>query len=222
MEDFISEDKKWEFGSLEWCEYAGELGKRLLETYVPDLSKFEWGFSEEYPLTPERLMAGREKAGFYFMISGGKVTGGAGLPADCLALPGFHAVAKWASIAHASSVIYDLEGQGKRGAHEKIMWQEIREATGTEEEKKADAPNALCVVCGSPDHERPDCPVWPPGIGEALSVDAKKGGGLHNLTAKHLKHSPELIDLPKTEWGVPILARMTEEQKSRFLTLLGY
>jgi hypothetical protein len=64
--------------------------------------------------------------------------------------------------------------------------------------------------------------VWPPGIGEALSAGHAEGGGLHNMTAKHLKHSPELIDLPKTQWGVPILSRMTEKQKTEFLKLIGY
>ena len=46
-------------------------------------------------------------------------------------------------------------------------------------------------------------------------------GGLHNLTAKRLKPSPELMDLPKTEWGVPVVSKMTDEQKDYFLKLLG-
>ncbi len=62
-------------------------------------------------------------------------------------------------------------------------------------------------------------PVWPPGIGEALmGIDGK---GLHNITARRLKHSPEVKDFPQTEYGVPILTEMTEEQKTRFYKLLG-
>jgi hypothetical protein len=62
-------------------------------------------------------------------------------------------------------------------------------------------------------------PIWPPGIGEALM--GVGGEGLHNITARRLKHSPELIDFPHTEYGVPILTKMTDEEKTRFYNLLG-
>ena len=62
-------------------------------------------------------------------------------------------------------------------------------------------------------------PVWPPGIGEALV--AIGGEGIHNITARRLIHSPEVKDFPHTEFGVPILTEMTEEQKMRFYKLLG-
>ncbi|KKM16808.1 hypothetical protein LCGC14_1682120, partial [marine sediment metagenome] len=62
-------------------------------------------------------------------------------------------------------------------------------------------------------------PVWPPGIGEALV--GIKGEGLHNITARRLIHSPEVKDFPHTEYGVPILTKMTDEEKTRFYKLLG-
>jgi hypothetical protein len=221
-----NEEEKWEFGSAEWCQFAGELGVRLIEAADLDLSKYEWGFSEIYTHTPERLMAGRDQASYHFMISGGKVSGGAGVPDECLALPGFHVSVPWGAIAHASSFLYDLVGQRARSADERVMWQEIAEATGTPAEGKAAAKpeetkTPRCTVCGSPDHERRDCPVWPPGIGEALSVGASEGGGLHNVTAKRLEPSPEVKDLPQTERGVPVLSKMTDEQKDAFLRLIG-
>ena len=76
----LDEVLEWEFGSAEWCQFAGELGARLIRESDLELSKFEWGFSEIYTHTPERLMAGRDQAAFHFMITGGKVSGGAGAP----------------------------------------------------------------------------------------------------------------------------------------------
>jgi len=199
-----SQDEKWEFGSAEWCQFAAELGVRLIEEANLDLSKYEWGFSEEYTHIPERLLAGRDRAVYHFMIHNGKVSGGASLPDECLALLGFHVSVEWALIAHASSFIYDQEGQQKRSADEAVLHADLVVA-GKGPKKSA--------ILGTP--------VWPPGIGEALSVGASEGGGLHNLTAKRLQHSPELEDLPKTAWGVPILSKMTDEQKARFIKLLG-
>jgi len=225
MGNSANEEEKWEFASLEWCQFAGELGARLIQEANLDLSKYEWGFSEHYLLTPERLMAGRDKAAYYFMITGGKVSGGAGLPEECLALPGFHVSPVWAMIAHPSAVIYGREGQKQRGIDGAKLNEELA-AAGISSPKKAppkaaEAKPPRCHVCGSPDHDRADCPVWPPGIGEALSVDSENGGGLHNITAKRLKRSPELDDLPETESWVPIFSKMTDEQKSRFLKLIG-
>ena len=194
--------EKWEFGSLEWCKFAAETGVKLLNQANLDLDKYEWGFSEEYTHMPERLLAGREKAGFHFMIHNGKVSGGASLPIECLELPGFHARVEWAKIAHASSFIYDLKGQGKRGNDEKILENDL-----------------MMVGKGSKTNTFRSKPVWPPGIGEALvGID---GEGLHNITARRLMHSPEVKDFPHTEFGVPILTKMTDEEKTRFYKLLG-
>lgn len=224
---------EWEFASYEWCQHCGELGARLLNEADLDLNKFEWGFSEEYLRTPDRLMAGREAAGYHFMIAGGKASGGAGLPEACLALPGFHIAANWAAIASQSSYFYDPEGNRGRGADEANMWADIEKlghsvTKGHVKGNMAAAPanntgkNApRCGACGSTAHIRENCPVWPPGVGEALSVDVDKGMGLHNLTAKALKHSPELLALPRTSWGVPDVARMNEQQKSDFMAMLG-
>jgi hypothetical protein len=224
----------WEFASLEWCQHCGELGAQLLRDSGLDLSKYSWGFSEEYTLTPERLMAGREAAGYYFMIKDGEASGGAGLPADCLALPGFHIKANWAAIASQSSYFYDPEGNASgRGADERKMWSEIAKLSGgagatkgsikgdSKPKVAADKDAPKCHVCGATGHERKDCPVWPPGVGESLSIDVAEGKGLHNLTAKALKHSPELLALPRTSWGVPDIERMTDAQKADFLQMLG-
>jgi len=220
----INQEEKWEFGSLEWCQFAAGIGVKLLNEANLDLSKYQWGFSEEYTHIPERLLAGREKAGFHFMIKDGKISGGASLPEDCLALPGFHVSIEWALIAHASAVIYDLAGQGKRGADAAVLNAEL-EAAGygpkISTEKATEKRERRCPVCGSPDHDREHCPVWPPGIGEALAANASEGGGLHNLTAKRLRRSPELDDLPETAYRVPIFTQMTDEQKERFIKLLG-
>lgn len=225
MINSINKDNRWEFGSQKWCQFAAETGVRLIKEANLDLSKYEWGFSEEYSHIPERLLGERDKAGWHFMIHDGKVSGGAGLPAECLSLPGFHVSVPWASIAHASSFIYDLSGQRKRQVDEAAMWAEITATAGVDPEKEskkaAEKPASRCMACGSPDHDRPDCPVWPPGIGEALSAGAGDGGGLHNITAKRLKLSPEVKDLPQTKWGVPLISKMTNEEKTRFLKLLG-
>ena len=194
--------EKWEFGSLEWCKFAAETGVKLINQAKLDLSKYEWGFSEEYSLIPKRLLAGRDIAGWHFMIHNGKVSGGASLPIECLELPGFHARVEWALIAHASSFIYDLKGQNKRFKEEEILNNDL-----------------IKVGKGRKTNSFKSKPVWPPGIGEALmGID---GEGLHNITARRLKHSPEVKDFPHTEYGVLILTEMTEEQKTRFYKLLG-
>ena len=222
-------EPRWEFGSAEFCRFAGELGVRLITEADLDLSKYEWGFSATYTHIPDRLRAGRDEASWHFMISGGKVSGGAGVPDECRALPGFHLIAPWAVIAHASSLIYGKEGVRKRGADEHVFWAELAELDPTVKElERAPKPPVAhentaprCVACKSPDHEYADCRVWPPGIGEALSVDAENGGGLHNIEAKHMKPSPELADFPMSEWGFPLVSKMTDEQKANFLKLLG-
>jgi len=194
--------EKWEFGSLEWCQFAAKTGVKLINQAELDLSKYEWGFSEEYTHLPERLLAGRDRVGWHFMIHNGKVSGGASLPIECLKLPGFHVTIEWALIAHASSFIYDLKGQGKRMNDEEILNNDL-----------------AMVGKGRKTNPFNSKPVWPPGIGEALVGIA--GEGLHNVTARRLKHSPELRDFPHTEYGVPVFTRMTDEQKTRFIRLLG-
>ncbi|GAG34221.1 unnamed protein product, partial [marine sediment metagenome] len=124
--------------------------------------------------------------------------------------------------------IYDQEGQRKRFADASALNADL-EAAGygpkrppeKAPEKTAEKREPRCPVCGSPGHDREHCPVWPPGIGEALSAGASEGGGLHNLTAKRLRLSPEVKDLPQTAFGIPIFTKMTDEQKASFLKLLG-
>jgi len=198
----MNDIEKWEFGSLEWCKFAGETGVKLINQANLDLDRYEWGFSEEYTHIPKRLLAGREKAGYHFMIKNGKVSGGASLPNECRELPGFHVRIEWALIAHASSFIYDLKGQRQRGNDEKVLNDDLAKAGK-----------------GSKTNPYLSKPIWPPGIGEALvGID---GEGLHNITARRLLHSPELKDFPHTEFGVPILTKMTDEEKTRFYELLG-
>jgi len=198
----MNELEKWEFGSLEWCQFAAKTGVKLINQAKLDLSKFEWGFSEEYTHLPKRLLAGRDKVGWHFMIHNEKVSGGASLTTECLELPGFHVTIEWALIAHASSFIYDLKGQRKRMNDEEILNNDL-----------------ITVGKGRNTDPFKSKPIWPPGIGEALvGID---GEGLHNITARRIKHSPELIEFPNTEYGVPIFAKMTDEQKTRFYKLLG-
>ncbi len=121
----MNDIEKWEFGSLEWCKFAAKTGVELIIQAKFDLSKYEWGFSEEYTHLPERLLAGRDKVGWHFMIHNGKVSGGTSLPKECLELPGFHVAIEWALIAHASSFIYDLEGQEKRGIDENKLFKDL-------------------------------------------------------------------------------------------------
>lgn len=194
--------EKWEFGSLEWCQFAAKTGVELINQANLDFIKYEWGFSEEYTHLPKRLLAGRDRIGWHFMIHNGKVSGGASLPEECLKLPGFHVAIEWALIAHASSFIYDLKGQNQRFKDEEIL-------------------NNDLTIAGKGRKKNPllSKPIWPPGIGEALmGVD---GEGLHNITARRIKHSPELKDFPHTEYGVPIFTKMTDKEKARFFKLLG-
>ena len=198
----MKELEKWEFGSLEWCKFAAKTGVKLIKQAKLDLSEYEWGFSEEYTHLPKRLLAGRGRIGWYFMIHNGEVSGGATLPNECIELPGFHVRIEWALIAHASSFIYDLKGQGKRMKNSQILDNDL-----------------MMVGKGRKTSPYLSKPIWPPGIGEALvGID---GEGLHNITAKRLLHSPEVKDFPHTEYGVPILTKMTDEEKTRFYKLLG-
>ena len=139
-----NQEEKWEFGSLEWSQYASETGVRLLKEANLDLSKFNWGFSEEYTHAPERLLGGREKAGFQFMITDGKISGSEVITEECLALPGFHVSVPWAMIAHASAVLYDLQGQGERGKDAAALEAEL-EAAGYGVKKPAEQAVAIMM-----------------------------------------------------------------------------
>jgi hypothetical protein len=216
------QNQRWEFGSIEWVKYAAGLGVALIEQSGLDFTRYEWGFSEEYTHIPERLLAGREKAGYHLMIHEGKVTGGASLPDECLALPGFHASIDWALIAHSSYFPFNTDGIQQRAADQASLRTDLKVAGVSfvwnvpgfgeiaKEDLVKDGPR--CPICRFTDHDRQHCPVWPPGVGEALGVNADK--------TKRLLRSPELEDLPETEWGVPVYSRMTNEQRARFTALL--
>lgn len=211
--------KRMEFGSLEWCQAAANLGVRLVEESDLDLAQFNWGFSEEYTSIPERLRAGREHVGYHFMIHDGRATGGASLPAECLTLPGFHVSVPWAHIAHSSYYPFNRDGWRERATTHSALRSDLQAAgidpnwySLHEEEAAGDGPR--CPVCGSTRHERPDCPVWPPGIGEVLAENTGK-------EPLWLKRSPELEDLAETEWGVPVFSEMTDGQKVRYIALVG-
>lgn len=208
--DIASPEDQWEFASAQWCEYCAKLGSKMLEAADLDLSQTNWSFSEEYTYTPERLMAGREVAGYYFMIKDGNISGGAGVPDHCLELPGFHVRVAWGLIAHPSGFFYGREGSRLRGEGAKQLGMDLA-AAGKDKEHNPLPPRPT----------NNDGPAWPPGIGESLSVAQENGGGLHNFTALHLKPSPEVMDLPQTAWGVPILSEMSDQQKADFYTLIG-
>jgi hypothetical protein len=215
--------QRWEFGTIEWVRYAAGLGVALLAESALDLGRYEWGFSEEYTHIPERLLAGRDKAGYHLMISGGKVSGGTSLPDQCLALPGFHASVDWALIAHSSYFPFNMEGRRQRAADHAALRADLKAAGvpfvwnapryGEFAESTTGESRPRCPVCRSPDHDRLDCRVWPPGVGEVLAENLDK--------TSRLRRSPELEDLPETEWAVPVFSRMTDDQKTRFIALLG-
>jgi len=215
--------QRWEFGSIEWVEYAAGLGVALLEQSGLDLGQYAWGFSEEYTHIPNRLLAGRDKTGYHLMIYNGKVSGGTSLPDECLALPGFHASIDWALIAHSSYFPFNVEGVRQRASDHAALRGELEAAGvpfvwnvpgfGEVAEVTSGESRARCPVCRSPGHDRPECPVWPPGIGDVLAENKDK--------SKRLRRSSELEDLAETEWGVPIFSQMTDEQKTRFIALLG-
>lgn len=195
-----------EFGSTEWCEACAVYGVQLLEE--GDLpADTAWGFSEIYSHPPARLLGnGRELAAYYMMVKGGKVTGGDGAPAECLALPGFHVKIPWAAICNQSRAKYGREGQRQRSAEEKVMYEAIAEYVGRPDPLNLGGPRKA---------------VWPPAVGAALGKGAEEGGGLHNIAASLQAPSPEFADLPTTALGVPVFERMTEQQKKTFLALCG-
>ena len=215
--------QKWEFGSLAWCEFASELGVSLIRNANLNLDKTAWGFSEEYLATPDRLMDGREVAGYHLMIRDGVVSGGPLIPDACLALPGFHVAIEWAMIAHSSYLPFNGVGHVPRGEAHMRLRRELF-AVGVGDGKwvlehmmpGADDTGRMCPACGSFEHARVNCPVWPPGIGEAL-------GSNPDAAARkwRLKRSPELEEFPESDWGVPLFHEMSDDQKVRFLQLMG-
>jgi len=224
MTDENNQKEKWEYASIEWCQFAAGEAVRLLKKANIDPGKYIWGFSEEYTHTPERLMAGREKAGFQVIIKDGEIRGGNSVTEECLALPGYHVSVDWGFVAHGAATIYD-EHYTQKGLTDDIikLAADLRAAgygpkksTKQVPEKPAEKKEPRCSICGSPEHDSENCPVWPPGIREAFS-----DGGLHNLTASRIKRSPELDDLPETEYGVAVFSKMNDEQKERFIKLLG-
>ncbi len=215
--------EKLEFGCLAWCEFASRLGIKLISNANLELKRFSWGFSEEYKQTPLRLMDGRDIAGYHLMIKDGEVSGGPFIPDECLALPGFHVAVEWALIAHSSYLPFNTSGQQERGEAHVRLRREIKAvgigdgtwALESSVKRKSGEQAKACRACGSLDHERNDCPVWPRGIGEALASNPDSRDGKWRL-----KRSPELEGFPETKWGVPVFQDMDEEQKAQFIGLL--
>lgn len=216
----MSEFEKWEFGSLPWCEFASRLGVQLIRGANLDLNSYTWGFSEEYLAIPDRLLDDRELAGYHLMIKNGDVTGGPTIPEECLALPGFHVAIEWAPIAHSSYLPFNSVGHQPRGeAHIRLRRELHAVGIGNGKwvlEHTMRNDDRACHACGANTHKRGNCPVWPPGIGEALATNPDMAA--HKW---RLKRSLELEGFPESEWGVPLFQEMDDEQKQRFKTLLN-
>lgn len=169
-------------------------------------------------------MDGRDLAGYHLMIHDGEVSGGPGIPAECLALPGFHVAVEWALAAHSSYLPFNTVGHDERGTAQIRLRRELKKVGYGDGKwvlesqiKQHGDPENMCRACGSLEHERVDCPVWPPGIGEAIASNPD------SIAHKwRLKRSRELEDFPETNWGVPVFQDMNEDQKTRFLALLGH
>jgi len=205
-----------EFGSLAWGEACAEGSIKILQAAnLP--TDLEWAFTEDYTHPPARLMeGGRQHAGYFIMVKGGKVTAGDGVPKECLSIPGFHVQMPWAAICNQSGAKYGSAGQKQRSADEQVLYAAIGKYLGRSDYfdlKGRDAkgnPSALL----SPS-------VWPPEIGRALGEGGEEGNGLHNIAAKLQMPSPEFKDLPVTEMRVPEFARMNDSQKKAFIRLCG-
>ena len=200
--DMNSIEPVGEFGSRAWCAACAAYGVKILE--AADLpTDLSWGFSETYTRPPPRLVSDDwPLSGYYFMVKDGVVSGGAAVPEECLAIPGFHAKMRWAYICNQSGSKYGIAGQKQRGVEEGNLLREMAEHLGYE-------PN----LGGVPD------PVWPKPIVAALMVGVEEGAGLHNIAASLQSPSPEFVDMPTTELGVPVFSRMNDAQKADFLAL---
>ena len=218
--DQIPTVETFEFGSLRWNEYASGLGVRLLTEAVQDnrltIDGLEWGFSEEYTCTPGRLMDGQGGlSGYYVQISGGRISGGPGVPPSCLALEGFHAVIPWALYAHSSLHCFNTwTGPAAgctedRATQQTAMWNALRDLGGHRPSQNRNP------VTGAvwPDSFRRPLVRRPVGAQLAV-VDVRKPEW-----APRLLRSPELEGLPETEWGVPLVSAMSGEDTSRLLQL---
>ncbi len=202
--DMDSIEPVGEFGSRAWCEACAAYGVKILE--AADLpSDLSWGFSEIYTCPPARLV-GEDwpRSGYYFMVKDGVISGGADIPDECLAIPGFHVKFRWAYICNQSGSKYGLAGQKQRGIDEGDLLREMTEHLGDEPD-----------LGGVPN------PVWPKPIVAALMVGVEEGAGLHNIAASLQRPSPEFADLPTTELGIPVFSRMSDIQKADFLALCG-
>ena len=193
-----------EFGSQAWCEACADFGVKILESAdLPD--DLSWGFSETYTHAPERLIsAERPIAGYFFMVHNGVISGGDGVPEECLAIPGFHAKLRWAYLCNQSRSLYGSAGQKQRGADEAQLVAEMESYLGYK-----------------PDMGGVPAPVWPKPIVVALSYGVETGGGLHNIAASLQAPSPEFAELPTTELGVPDFSAMSDAQKQDLISLCG-
>ena len=204
----------YEFAEEGWCldcsSFAVKRLQNAIEKGLIDLSKDEnknWGFSEWYVNTPQRLLGKRRKAVYWFYIKNGIVKGGAGdeIPSECLALPGFHVIAQWAEIAHPSAYLYGTYGSGRRNKQAAILTKEISDYIGKSHKS--------VVINGGG--------KFPKDIGNAIR-DTPEKPGLHNFSCLFLKRSPELHGIPESDMGMPLFSKMSKDQKDQFLKLLGY
>ena len=220
----VPEVETFEFGSLRWNEFASSLGARLFTAAVEegrlDIEGLEWGFSETYTGIPERLRRGQpacspaaESSGYHLMIKSGEISGGAGVPAECVALEGFHAVIPWACYAHSSFHCFNswtgpaVGGREDRAAQQAAMLRDL----GIKPRRNLNPPTGA---------------VWPdayprPRVRQPVGAQL---GVVDVRTAEwppRLQRSPELEGLPETEFAVPLVSAMTGEQKARFMALVA-
>jgi len=193
-----------EFGSQAWCEACAAYGVKILEaSNLPaDLS---WAFSEIYTCPPARLVSDEwPVSGYHFMVDKGVISGGGGVPEECLAIPGFHVKMRWAYICNQSRSKYGSAGQKQRGVEEGQLLRDMEAYLGK-----------------TPDLGGIENPVWPGPIVAALTVGVEEGAGLHNIAASLQSPSPDFAGLPTTDLGVPVFSQMSDAQKSEFLALCG-
>ncbi|MEM7365167.1 MAG: hypothetical protein AAF525_14180 [Pseudomonadota bacterium] len=205
-----------EFGSKAWGEACAEGAIRILQAAnLP--SSITWAFTEHYTHPPARLMeGGRDNAGYYVIVKEGKVTGGDGVTAESLAIPGFHGKLPWASICNQSAAKYGRAGQAQRNTEEATLFAAVEAWVGRKNPFGLDLDAA-----GEPNIMIEPAAPWPREVGMALGEGSEEGNGLHNIAATMQMDSPEFADLPVTELRVPIFDEMTEQQKVDFVKLCG-
>jgi hypothetical protein len=208
-----------EFGSRAWGEAVIENAIKMLEAASLPTS-ITWALTEDYTHPPARLMeGGRKKAGYYLMVKEGKVSGGDGVAEEALTIPGFHCKMPWAVICNQAAALFGIEGLQQSVAEEKVLYAAMAECVGRPEINKE-----LGLVVnkdGTLSSMLDPAAPWPAEIMAALGEDMEEGNGLHNIAATLLTDSPEYADLPVTQWRVPILAEMTDQQKADFIRLSG-